>query len=85
MIYEDDPITWNEREDDPLGLNTYIYMPDMSAIMQSGNLYAYGLNNPLMYYDPTGEAVANIISAVLGAGGGALLGTMVADHYGLSG
>jgi len=44
MTYGDDPITWNEREDDPLGLNTYTYVPDMSAIMQSGNRYVYGLN-----------------------------------------
>lgn len=38
-----------------------------------------------MYADPTGEAVFNIIGAVIGAGGGAALGKLVADHYGLSG
>jgi len=28
--------------------------PDILAIMQSSNLYVYGLNNPLKYDDPTG-------------------------------
>ena len=55
--------------------------------MQAGNLYAYGLSNPVRYADPTGNVVspANIIGAVIGAGGGALLGKLVADHYGLTG
>ena len=37
MVYGDDPVKWNEREtdeNDPLGLNTYTYKPDMFAIMQ---------------------------------------------------
>ena len=32
-----------------------VLMPDMAAIMQSGNLYAYCMNNPIKYTDPTGE------------------------------
>jgi len=72
MIYGDDPITWNEREDDPLGLNTYTYVPDMSAIMQSGNRYVYGLNNPLKYKDPSGHiAIVDDAVIVLILAGGA--------------
>jgi RHS repeat-associated protein len=58
MIYGDTPIKWNERQtelSDPLGLNIYTYIPDITAIMQSGNLYVYGMNNPIRYVDPTGE------------------------------
>ena len=72
MIYGDDPITWNEREDNPLGLNTYTYVPDMSAIMQSGNRYVYGLNNPLKYKDPSGHiAIVDDAVIVLILAGGA--------------
>jgi len=49
MIYGDSRVKWNERNadpNDPLGLNTYTYRPDIYAIMQSGNLYVYGVNNP---------------------------------------
>jgi len=46
MIYGDNP-------KDPLGLNRYT--PDISAIRQSGNLYLYCSNNPIMYVDPTGQ------------------------------
>ena len=58
MICGDNPVKWNERQagsNDPLGLNNYTYKPDITAIRQSGNLYVYGMNNPLMYTDPTGE------------------------------
>ena len=46
-IYGDNP-------KDPLGLG--LYVPDINAIRQSGNLYAYCMNNPLMYHDPSGFA-----------------------------
>ena len=90
MVYGSNPVKWTEREPDerdPLGLNTYTYKPDIMAIMQSGNLYVYGLNNPVMWIDPSGEVVtpANVIGAVIGAGGGYKLGTMVADYYELTG
>jgi len=58
MIYGANPVKWNERQgnpNDPLGLNTYTYKPDIHAIMQSGNLYAYCMNNPVMWIDPSGE------------------------------
>ena len=47
--------------DDPLQLNEYTYKPDIHAIMQSGNLYVYGLNNPLMWADPTGRFIIAIL------------------------
>ena len=47
-IYGDNP-------QDPLGLG--IYVPDITAIMQSGNLYVYCTNNSLMYIDPSGEDI----------------------------
>ncbi|WP_312502282.1 RHS repeat-associated core domain-containing protein [Lacrimispora sp.] len=61
MIYGDNPVKWNEREadpNDPLGLNTYTYVPDITAIMQNGNLYVYCMNNPIMYLDGTGKDAA---------------------------
>jgi RHS repeat-associated protein len=61
MIYGDNPVKWNEREvdpNDPLGLNTYTYMPNITAIMQNNNLYVYCMNNPIMYLDGTGKDAA---------------------------
>lgn len=59
MVYGDEPQGWNEWQswldesdrDDPLGLHTYTYKPQQTAIAQAGNLYGYGLNNPLLYRD----------------------------------
>ena len=56
-IYGDNPRKVNERQD-ALGLNTYAYAPEITAIMQSGNLYVYCVNNPVQYCDSTGNAVA---------------------------
>ena len=53
-IYGDNPRKINERQD-ALGLNTYAYAPEITAIMQSGNLYVYCVNNPILYTDSTGE------------------------------
>ena len=61
--------------------------PLISAITQSTNLYVYCANNPLGFVDLDGHIItpANVIGAVLGAGGGAVLGRLIADHYGLTG
>ena len=54
MIYGDNPQKINERED-KLGLKTYSYAPQITAVAQSGNLYVYCGSNPLYYSDPTGQ------------------------------
>ena len=54
-IYGDNPQRINEREDG-LGLKAYTYVPQISAIMQSGNLYVYCINNPIALCDSLGEA-----------------------------
>ena len=54
MIYGDNPRKIYERQD-ALGLSTCTYAPEISAIMQSGNLYVYCTNSPVMYSDPSGQ------------------------------
>uniref|UniRef100_UPI003261B18D RHS repeat-associated core domain-containing protein n=1 Tax=Clostridium sp. NkU-1 TaxID=1095009 RepID=UPI003261B18D len=78
MIYGDNPLKINERKvdpNDPLGLNTYTYVPDITAIMQSSNRYVYGMNNPIMYIDQNGNFVITA-TVLLIAGGAALVGTI---------
>ena len=53
-IYGDNPQRINEREDG-LGLKTYTYVPQISVIMQSGNLYVYCINNPIVLCDSLGK------------------------------
>ena len=55
-LYGDEPQKINERTD-KLGLKTYAYAPDITAVMQSGNLYAYCTGNPVMYGDPDGKSM----------------------------
>ena len=52
-IYGDNPQKINERED-KLGLKSYSYAPQITAVMQSGNLYVYCISNPVAYVDPVG-------------------------------
>ena len=65
-IYGDNPQKINERQD-ALGTTLYSYRPQISAIMQSGNLYAYALNNPLRYSDSSGQIVTEAILLFMAA------------------
>ena len=56
MVYGNKPVIIDERKD-PLGLNIYTYKPDINAIRQSSNVYAYCMNNPMMYTDSGGDFV----------------------------
>ena len=58
MIYGDNPQKINERED-KLGLKSYSYEPQLEAIVQAGNLYIYGISNPVFFFDPTGKLAAS--------------------------
>lgn len=71
MIYGDNPIKINERID-PLGLTIYTYVPDISAITQSTNLYIYCGNNPINLLGPSG----NITIAIGGSANIALFGKL---------
>lgn len=53
-IYGDNPQKINERQD-KLGLSYYAYAPQISAIMQAGNLYVYCGNSPVRYADRSGN------------------------------
>ena len=64
-IYGDDPRKINERED-ALGNKLYSYSPEISAIWQSGNLYAYALNNPVFYCDTSGNAAVATALLIIG-------------------
>ena len=63
-IYGDNPQKINERED-KLGLKTYSYAPQITAVMQSGNLYVYGVNNSVYYADSNGNEIAIACAIVL--------------------
>jgi len=68
MIFGSNPQEMNDRP-----------VPNPLAIMQSSNLYAYALNNPIRYIDPTGLRVRNIAKAVVReseSSSGALLGAV---------
>ena len=43
----------------------YAYAPNITVIMQSNNLYVYGINNPLFWIDPSGKAVTEWDRAML--------------------
>lgn len=62
-IYGDNPQKINEHED-KLGLKSYSYAPQITAVMQSGNLYVYGISNPVAYVDPVGT-LAFLVSVLI--------------------
>ncbi|MBS3989210.1 MAG: hypothetical protein KGZ44_04625 [Dethiobacter sp.] len=49
------------------------------------NWYNYAHSNPVMFVDPSGYVIVNVIGAVVGAGLGALFGVLVGNHYRLTG
>ena len=55
MIFGDSPTIRNGRN-----------MPSVHAMMQASNLYAYCINNPIMYADPSGRIIGAVIGAVIG-------------------
>jgi RHS repeat-associated protein len=64
-IYGDNPQKINEHQD-ALGTTLYSYRPQISAIMQSGNLYAYCMNNPVNYLDTSGTiAIVDDVALIL--------------------
>ncbi len=67
MIYGDTPQKISERED-ALGLKAYTYAPQLTAVMQSGNLYVYCAGNPVCYIDADGNialiAVAGVVLSI---------------------
>ena len=65
MLYGDSPVKLNEHKD-ALGLNRYTMLPDILAVRQSGNLYAYCVANPVRYVDKTGDAAIEVAVAVGG-------------------
>ena len=67
MLYGDSPVKLNEHKD-ALGLNRYTMLPDILAVRQSGNLYAYCVANPIRYIDKTGAAAEVAAAAVAAVG-----------------
>ena len=66
MIYGDDPRF--KEYDEYLGLNDYtVKLIDYAAIRQSGNLYTYCINSPIIFVDSNGEWVHILIGVVVGA------------------
>jgi RHS repeat-associated protein len=79
IIYGDNPVKWNERKadsNDPLGLNTHTYIPDINAIRQSSNLYAYCMNDPIKYADSNGKLAFLVVTALAGVIIGAATGAI---------
>ncbi len=65
LIYGDNPQKINEREGE-LELKTYFYAPQITAVMQSGNLYVYGGHNPAAYSDRSGQFREIVLAIFLG-------------------
>ena len=77
MIYGDNPVKINERENpyNPNNSVTFAYSPNINAVMQSGNLYAYCSNNPVIFVDKSGE-IFFLVTAAVGAVVGGIAGAV---------
>lgn len=56
----------NRIYEDTLNSFKYSQQPQITAIMQSGNLYAYSAGNPVLYYDANGEALCWAVGGIVG-------------------
>jgi len=88
MVYGDDPAAMSRGL---LDLEAEYYLPSVLAMRQSGNLYAYCMNDPVGYTDSSGMFIIST-SALVIAGGALLLGGLggfagnyIADKRGASG
>jgi len=84
MIYGDNPQKINERQD-ALGLKTYTCVPQLAAVMQAGNQYVYGVNNPNEFADPSGEealTIATFAIIIIGASTSGAISGLIASTRG---
>jgi len=82
-----DVISGNGRVYDPLTAqflspDNYVQAPDMT---QNFNRYAYAMNNPLVYTDPSGEFWHIIIGGIVGSVVGNVQGIIEANQQGMKG
>jgi len=80
MIYGDNPLVLRQYKD-ALGLDVYTYEPILAAIRQSGNLYGYCGNNPIMLTDTNGDFFF-LVTAAIGLVVGAVVGGVIAAATG---
>ena len=64
MIYGDEPQQIGEYED-PLGTSRYTYAPQVTAVMQAGNLYGYCVENPVRYTDTSGYSIKDDLRSLI--------------------
>ena len=64
-IYGDNPNQLAQRED-ALGLTSYTYSPQISCILQSGNLYVYCINDPINGSDEDGKSALAVAGLYAG-------------------
>ena len=63
MIFGDNPQIINEHTD-MFGRKRYTVVHSSWAIMQAGNLFAYTMNNPVMFSDPSGRVAWPLIPPI---------------------
>jgi len=68
MVYGDDPVAMSRGL---LDLEAEYYLPSVLAMRQSGNLYVYVANNPVLYIDSSGKFINTLVGGALGGASGA--------------